>query len=259
MRAPELDRLLTLSRENGAVPLMVAATSGTTVRGSFDELPLLAEICGRHKVWLHADAAWGGPALFSSKLRHLVQGIDFADSVTFDAHKLFGASVTSSFFLTRHERILLEANDVAGGDYLFHAADPNLDRGRLSWQCGRGADAFSFWTIWKSLGTEGLGVFVERLISIREESTAWIEEQPRLELIGEPDYLNLCVRVRPPVGVVNKDWSRVVREQLKNENRAMVNFSANAEGSFLRLILAHPYLTFAHVQQILTWALEVNA
>lgn len=245
-------------KEAGEIPLMAAATSGTTVFGSFDELSTLSAICKEYGIWLHVDGAWGGPAIFSKKLRSLVSGIDLADSVTFDAHKLFGASLTSSFFLTKHIEILLQANDVAGGEYLFHSDDPTLDRGQISWQCGRRADAASFWTLWKSTGTEGLGNFVDRLVSVREEVLSWIQIQPRLELVAESDYLNICIRVRAPQGVNDPDWSKKIREKLKANDQAMVNYSSNSDGSFLRLILAHPYLEFRHVRQVLEWALDLE-
>lgn len=179
--------------------------------------------------------------------------------MTFDAHKLFGAALTSSFFLTQHPRILLESNDVSGGDYLFHAADPAADRGKKSWQCGRRAEATSFWAIWKSLGSVGLGSLVDKLIQTRNELLAWLPKQPRLELVSSPEYLNICIRIKPPREVLNSaTWSRVVRERLKEQNQALVNFSENGEGSFLRLILANPDLKIEHVIQILEWALAVE-
>lgn len=258
MIAEHLEDQIEQCRADGAVPLMVAATAGSTVLGSFDEIPLLSAVCKRHGVWLHVDGAWGGPALFSRKLARLVDGIEFTDSVTFDAHKLFGSSLTSSFFLTQHADILLQANDVSGGDYLFHSDDSALDRGKLSWQCGRKADAASFWTIWKSLGTDGLGEFVDHLVGLRDEILPWIKAQKRLELIADPEYLNICIRVHPHDEQKDPEWSKTVREKLKERDLAFVNYSANKDGSFLRLILAHPYLNFAHVRQILEWALEVE-
>jgi sulfinoalanine decarboxylase len=247
-----------LEQDSDEYPILVAATSGTTVLGAFDEIEPVSSVCKNQGVWLHVDGAWGGPALFSKKLRPLVRGIELADSVAFDAHKLFGANLTSSFFLTRHNKILHEANDVTGGDYLFHSDGLNLDLGKLSWQCGRKADAMSFWTIWKSVGTDGLGDFVDRLLEIREETLNWIRTQSRLELVSVPDYLNICVRVIPPHGKEDPDWAKFVRERLKEKDQAMVNYSENQEGSFLRLILAHPYLKFEHVRQVLEWALEVQ-
>jgi sulfinoalanine decarboxylase len=192
-------------------------------------------------------------------LREKVRGIEKADSVAFDAHKLFGAGLTSSFILTKHPGLLLEANDVSGADYLFHSDDETLDRGKLSWQCGRRADAVSFWAIWKSVGTQGLGKSVDRLLSVRDETLAWIKKEPRLELVVSPEYLNLCVRVKTPTAKgQDPHWSKKIREILKDKNLTMVNYSSDEKGDFLRLILAHPQLEFKHVQQIFEWALGVE-
>jgi len=114
----------------------------------------------------------------------------------------------------------------------------------------------SFWTIWKNIGTEGIGNFIDRLVGIRDEILPWIDKQDRLELIAEPDYLNICVRVLPPKKEENPGWSKIVRERMKTKDLAIVNYSTNENGTFLRLILAHPFLTFHHVKQILEWALE---
>lgn len=242
----------------GATPLMIVATAGTTVLGAFDDIPSLYDICKKHNMWLHVDAAWGGPAIFSNKLKYLTKGIELADSVTFDAHKLLGANLTSSFFMTQHKDILLQANDVSGADYLFHSDDPFADRGKISWQCGRSADAVSFWAIWKSLGTKGIGSFVDTFIDIRDEVLPWIKNQKRLELVAEPSYLNICVRIASPYEHNDANWSKKVRESLKENDKAFVNYSINKDGTFLRLILAHPFLKGYHIKQILEWALKVR-
>ena len=258
MKPVDLDQLIGGFQKQGASPLLVCATAGTTVLGAFDPIAELSNVCKKHNVWLHVDAAWGGPALFSKSMRHHVDGIEHADSVTFDAHKLFGASLTCSFLLTKYPGLLLAANDVSGAEYLFHE-ETTIDRGRLSWQCGRKADAMSFWTIWKNVGTAGLGAVVDRFCDIRDQTMKWVADHPRLEVIAQPEYLNICLRVSPPPQHSgDSDWSRKVREVLKERNLAMVNYSSNAEGSFLRLILAHPFLRPDHVQQILKWALEVE-
>lgn len=255
MSVDDLESAILKDKAQGITPLMVCATAGTTVLGAFDPIDKIASVCECHNLWLHVDGAWGGPALFCSALRPLLKGIEKADSMTFDAHKLFGASLTCSFFLTKHEDLLFEANDVSGGDYIFH--EGNLDRGRLSWQCGRRAEATSFWTIWKNVGTAGLGLFVDRLISVRDQSLQWIQTQPRLELVSQPEFLNVCIRVSPPDLSTDPEWSKKVRTALINNNKAMVNYSSDERGPFLRLILAHPYLEFRHIQDILSSALEV--
>lgn len=60
----------------GAVPMMVSATAGTTVLGAFDPLEAISEICQKYSMWMHVDAAWGGGALMSKKYRKLLKGIE---------------------------------------------------------------------------------------------------------------------------------------------------------------------------------------
>ena len=252
-----LESSIAESRAAGQTPLAVIATAGTTVLGAFDPLDEIAPICRKSGVWLHVDAAWGGPAIFSHRLKNQIQGIDQADSVTFDAHKLLGATLTSSFFLTPHPKLLLEANDVSGADYLFHG---DVDLGRASWQCGRGPDALGLWMLWKSRGVEGFSRQIDHLLEVRDEVMPWISDQPRLRWVARPDYLNLCIQVLPPIGseALASDWSIRVRTRLRDSSKAWVNFSRTATGeSFLRMILVHPSIEARHVLEILAAALEV--
>lgn len=256
MKAQSLLEQVQSDISHGYTPLLACATAGTTVYGAFDPIEEMAHVCKKFNIWLHVDGAWGGPALFSERLKPLLKGVEQADSFTFDAHKLFGSGLTCSFFLTRHPNLLLEANDVSGATYLFHGRD--ADPGKKSWQCGRGADALSFWMLWKNSGTSGLGQFVDKLLAVRDESIEWIKSQARLKIVSDPEYLNLCVEILPPNGKIDSDWSKSVRQKLIEQNSAMVNFSENSEGSFLRMILAHPYLEFRHIQQILLAALDIK-
>lgn len=261
MSATDLSLKIQKCLDKKAVPLMVCATAGTTVLGAFDPIDQIAAVCKPFDIWLHVDGAWGGPVLFSKQHRSLLNGIEKADSLTFDAHKLLGANLTCSFFVTNDPKILLASNDVSGGDYLFHENSDVIDRGRMSWQCGRSADAMSFWTIWKSAGTENLGSFVDRLMRVQKEAVIWIQQQPRLKLVSDPSFLNICVQILPPAGNSSdpKTWSRVVRDRLREKNQAMINYSSNKEGLlFLRLILAHSQTDLHLIQQMLTWALEVE-
>lgn len=86
----------------GALPFLVVGTAGTTSAGVIDPLPELAGICERHGLWLHVDAAWGGTACISPRLRRSLAGIDAADSVTWDAHKWLSVPMGAGMFFCRH-------------------------------------------------------------------------------------------------------------------------------------------------------------
>ncbi|PIO54747.1 hypothetical protein TELCIR_23882, partial [Teladorsagia circumcincta] len=84
-------------------PMFVCCTAGTTVYGAWDPIDKIADICERHKIWLHVDAAWGGGVLLSPEHRHKLAGIERANSVTWNPHKLMGALLQCSACLFRQD------------------------------------------------------------------------------------------------------------------------------------------------------------
>lgn len=93
-------------REAGLAPFMITATAGTTSAGAVDPITSLADLARRRNLWLHVDAAWGGAAALVPELRPLLEGIERADSITFDLHKWLSAPMGASLCLTRHPEIL---------------------------------------------------------------------------------------------------------------------------------------------------------
>lgn len=69
---------------------MISATSGTTVMGGFENLEEIGRIAKKYGIWFHVDACWGCSALFSPKLKHLMKGVELADSIAMDPHKPLG-------------------------------------------------------------------------------------------------------------------------------------------------------------------------
>ena len=93
-------------RSEGCAPFLVVATAGTTSAGVIDPLSRIAEIAATENLWLHVDAAWGGGAALVPELRPLLAGIERADSITFDPHKLLSVPMGAGLFLTRHAEVL---------------------------------------------------------------------------------------------------------------------------------------------------------
>lgn len=102
-------------RAAGHVPVMIAATAGTTNAGMIDPLPACAALAADHALWFHVDAAWGGALIASDRLRGALSGIGQADSITIDAHKWFATTMGCGMFLTRHPETLSAAFRVATG------------------------------------------------------------------------------------------------------------------------------------------------
>ena len=93
-------------RRRGCVPVMIAATAGTTNAGMIDPLPACAEIARSAGLWFHVDAAWGGALIASDRLRGALDGIEQATSVTIDAHKWFATTMGCGMFITSDAPVL---------------------------------------------------------------------------------------------------------------------------------------------------------
>lgn len=76
MMIEHLESEINRAKSEGAVPFIVSATGGTTVLGAFDPIDQIADVCEKHNIWLHVDAAWGGGTLMSKKYRTLLKGIE---------------------------------------------------------------------------------------------------------------------------------------------------------------------------------------
>jgi glutamate/tyrosine decarboxylase-like PLP-dependent enzyme len=102
-----LERAIAEDRRRGdCLPFLLVGTAGSTSAGAVDPLPDLGAIARREGLWFHADAAWGGAAALVPELRALLDGIEVADSITFDAHKQLSVPMGAGLYLTRHPEIL---------------------------------------------------------------------------------------------------------------------------------------------------------
>lgn len=97
----------------GRVPAMIVATAGTTNAGMIDPLDACAEIARSHGLWYHVDAAWGGGAIASDRLRGALAGIERADSVLIDAHKWFAATMGCGMFVAADPSVLAQVFQVS--------------------------------------------------------------------------------------------------------------------------------------------------
>jgi glutamate/tyrosine decarboxylase-like PLP-dependent enzyme len=172
-----LARAIADDRAAGAVPVMVVATAGTTGGGMIDPLHACADIAAGEKLWYHVDAAWGGSALASDRLRGLLSGIERADSIIIDAHKWLATTMGCALFITARGELL---------SHVFHAStsfmpssvasvDPYLN----SVQWSRRFVGLRLFLALAAAGWSGLGAHVERAVAViarvreRLESLGW--------------------------------------------------------------------------------------
>jgi glutamate decarboxylase len=251
MDVQHLEQEIQRALEEGAAPFMVSATAGTTVLGAFDPIPEIADLCSKYKLWLHVDAAWGGGALMSKKHRHLLEGIERADSVTWNPHKLLAAPQQCSTFLLRHEG-MLSACHSASAQYLFQKDkfyDTQYDTGDKHIQCGRRADVLKFWFMWKAKGTNGLEQHIDTVFDNAAYFTEKIKKTEGFRMVlWEPECTNVCFWYIPPSlqgQEVQHDFNERlhkvaprIKERMMKDGSMMVTYQPlRNQPNFFRLVL----------------------
>lgn len=242
MVSSDLESQLEKVKSQGRTPLMIASTFGTTVKGAFDPIEDNQRLAEKFNVWHHIDAAWGGAALFSSQLKDKLELAKLADSFTFDAHKVLSTGIVTSFLLTKRKSSIFSANSGGGCEYLFHHYENSeFDTGKASLQCGRKVDALKLWLSWKSKGHLGMQKFVDQQLEKARYLTQIVKEHPRLKLVCEPEYLNVCFQVIPENDSLEiNQFNLDLRFKMVREGNFLVNFSSDKDGTtYFRFVFSN--------------------
>jgi aromatic-L-amino-acid/L-tryptophan decarboxylase len=166
MKVADLARAIDEDHSAGHRPFMAVATLGTTGAGAIDRVDEIADVCRDHGIWLHVDGAWGASACLSPALRRFVAGVERADSVTWDAHKLLYTSMGAGMFFTRHPDALRKAFTVATS---YVPLESHEDPYQTSMQWSRRFIGLKVFMTLASLGAERIAADLERQVELGNE------------------------------------------------------------------------------------------
>ena len=249
MLVSDLERLIKKSIGKKQKPFFVGATSGSTVRGSFDSLKDISKICEKYNLWLHVDGSWGGSALLSKTHRNLLEGAEKSDSLSWCAHKAMAQPLICTVALFKSPLILKEPNSIEGTNYLFHDKSDEINIGEYSLQCGRRVDSLKLWLTWKYLGDIGFEKHIDHLFDMAKYAEEKIKSSENLVLISPVSYLNLCFQVKPK-GLPDEkvdEFTIAIRHKLLENGKAMVNYAKIKNKNCIRLVTVNPDLTTEHL------------
>jgi glutamate/tyrosine decarboxylase-like PLP-dependent enzyme len=157
-----LARRIAADLRAGWQPLMIVGTAGTTGAGLVDPLPRLADVAAQAGAWLHVDAAWGGSAVLSPRLRPLLAGIERADSITWDAHKWLSIPMGAGMFFCRHPEAVKRAFAVSTSYMPMPSDEASVDHYATSAQWSRRLIGLKVFMALAQHGIDGYARLIEQ-------------------------------------------------------------------------------------------------
>ncbi|GAA2952663.1 pyridoxal phosphate-dependent decarboxylase family protein [Kitasatospora cinereorecta] len=255
MRTVALAAALERCVAEGAVPMAVVATAGTTDFGSIDPLPEIAALCEQFATWMHVDAAYGCGLLTSRTRRALLDGIEHADSVTVDYHKSFFQPVSSSAVLVRDRATLRHATyhaEYLNPQRMAEERIPNqVDK---SLQTTRRFDALKLWMTLRTMGSDGIGELFDEVCDLAGEGWRLLAADPRYDVVVRPQLSTLVFRYVPATVTSPDTVDRInlhARKALFASGEAVVAGTKVGGRQYLKFTLLNPETTAQDIRAVL--------
>lgn len=190
-----IDKIKKEDKEEGLPTKIIAliGIAGTTETGNIDPLDTLADIADELDTHYHVDAAWGGGILLKKRGKDLLKGIEKADTVSLDAHKLLYSPSSMGICLFKNVRDSL---------YLYHTSDyiirkGSVDQGRFTIEGSRPFSCLKPWAALKIIGRDGYNIIFEHADNLQKTFVEMIKKDGFFELLNEPELFIVNYRFVP--------------------------------------------------------------
>lgn len=213
----KLEEAVVEDKKKGLKPACVVATVGTTSSTAIDPLAPIGDICRRHGIWLHVDAAFAGTAAILPEKKWILEGIELVDSFVFNPHKWMLTNFDCSAYFVRDAGALIRTFEIHP-EYLKTGMDAQVKNYR-DWgiQLGRRFRALKLWFVIRYYGVEGLQKIVRNHIRLAQMFKDWIEKHEQFELMAPVNLSVVCFRLND--GRSEEDLAILNREFLERLNQ----------------------------------------
>lgn len=219
----------------GIRPLAVVATVGTTSTTSVDPVPAIADVLDEFRgevdrgIWLHVDGAYGGSAAILEERRHVLAGVERADSFVVNPHKWLFTPIDCSAFYVRDPEVLRRAFSLVP-EYLT-TTDADDVTNFMDWgvQLGRRFRALKLWMVLRYFGQEGLAARLRSHLDLAQRVAAWVDSHPDLERLAPVPFSTVCFRARPEKMDGEDDLRRLNAGVLEAVNRGGEAYLSHTE------------------------------
>ncbi|KAL2728010.1 aromatic-L-amino-acid decarboxylase-like [Vespula maculifrons] len=232
LRGETLLRAIEKDLKDGLIPCYVCATLGTTGTCAFDNLEEIGPICNQYEIWLHIDAAYAGAAFICPEYRHLMAGVQYADSFNVNCHKWLLLNFDCSAMWVKNSKYLIESLSV---NRIYLAYDKEgLAPDYRHWQIslGRRFRSLKLWFVLRLYGIEGMQRHIRNSISLAQKFADYVESDERFELVTNSMAL-ICFRLKG-----DNNWTKELLTRLTERKRIYVIIASLCEKYIIRFCIS---------------------
>lgn len=211
-----LERQIQQDEADGFTPFCVVATAGTTASGAVDDIVAIADICERYGLWLHVDGAYGAALVLSDRHRHIIRGIERADSITMDPHKWLATSMAAGMVLTSRPETLRQVFATSNPFMPKVQGAAAVDNFDLGLQWSRRMNSLKLWLTLRVHGRRGYEEMIDRQMALAGNFADWVRASGIFELAAPPMTPSVIFRVKLPPSA-SDDEIRAANEAVVRE------------------------------------------
>lgn len=246
LQVEALREAVSADRAQGFTPFFVAATVGTTSTHAMDPLPAIGEVAAQEGLWFHVDGAMAGSAALCPEFRHLLEGLEGADSYCFNPHKWLFTNFDCDAFYVKDRAALVSALSILP-EYLRNRASLSgevIDYRDWQIPLGRRFRALKLWFVLRHYGLSGLRSHLRRHVALARLFAGWVRESAPFELLKEPPLNLVCFRLKGEDGP-----NEELLERLNAGGRVFLTHTRVGGRYWLRLSVGQTHTEERHVRE----------
>jgi aromatic-L-amino-acid decarboxylase len=246
MQPDLLETAIKSDLQNGLIPFFVCATVGTTSTNAMDPLPEIGQICQKYELWMHIDAAMSGTAAICPEYRYLLNGVEYADSFSFNPHKWMFTNFDCNCFFVADRSALIKTLSILP-EYLKNQATESgavFDYRDWHIQLGRRFRSLKLWFVIRHYGVNGLRYHIQQHINMAQQFAEWVRTSAEFELIA-PAPLNLVCFAHKK----GDDFNKKLLETINNQGKMYFTHTVINGRYVLRMCIGQTHTETNHVLQ----------
>lgn len=259
IRADQLEELYQTAKADGKEVFCVIGCACSTATGSFDDLVAIGTFAERHHLWFHVDAAHGGPVIFSPRYAHLINGIDKADSLIMDFHKMMMVPSLST-------AVIFRSQDLAGLTFTQEArylwqdqqSEEWYNSGKRTFECTKPMTIIHVYALLRLYGDRLFREQIEQLYDLAKSFAELLDKQEGFELLCKPQSNIVCFRcVRE--GTDPDELNRSILKKIMLDGRFYIVGTTTNKAFYLRTSLMNTRTDLADLKFLLQLITDTTA